>query len=287
MLDIAMTLSIAACAQPVVGGWNEARGGAFSLVDGEETDGLRQDILDMGFELVGTETLTPEFLGGVDTFVLIVITTGNTAITALTGPEQEAMLDFVDAGGVLLAFLDNDTFAGQLGDDAITSILDPFGLSADGTIIGGPHLVTIADPTSTPVTDGPCGIIESFPTFFPGWFDAVGDSTPLGTLRNGQVGLTWFAPGEVGAGAVVFVSDSSLLGDVFYANEDTKRLVCNSLHLGGCPADVNGDGVLNILDFVAFQGLFQAMDPGADCDGNGMFNILDFVCYQTLFQAGC
>ena len=188
MLDIAMTLSIAACAQPVVGGWNEARGGAFSLVDGEETDGLRQDILDMGFELVGTETLTPEFLGGVDTFVLIVITTGNTAITALTGPEQEAMLDFVDAGGVLLAFLDNDTFAGQLGDDAITSILDPFGLSADGTIIGGPHLVTIADPTSTPVTDGPCGIIESFPTFFPGWFDAVGDSTPLGTLRNGQVG---------------------------------------------------------------------------------------------------
>jgi hypothetical protein len=55
----------------------------------------------------------------------------------------------------------------------------------------------------------------------------------------------------------------------------------------GCAADVNGDGNLNILDFVAFQGLFQMGDPGADCDGNGLFNILDFVCYQGKFQAGC
>ena len=55
----------------------------------------------------------------------------------------------------------------------------------------------------------------------------------------------------------------------------------------GCPADVNGDGVLNILDFVAFQNLFVKMDPGADCDGNGQFNILDFVCFQNLFQQGC
>ena len=54
-----------------------------------------------------------------------------------------------------------------------------------------------------------------------------------------------------------------------------------------CAADVNGDGVLNVLDFVAFQGLWQAADPGADCDQNGQFNILDFVCYQQLFQAGC
>ena len=55
----------------------------------------------------------------------------------------------------------------------------------------------------------------------------------------------------------------------------------------GCAADVNGDGVLNILDFVEFQNLFVQMDPGGDCDGNGQFNILDFVCYQGLFQQGC
>ena len=59
------------------------------------------------------------------------------------------------------------------------------------------------------------------------------------------------------------------------------------IHEQVCRADVNGDGVLNILDFVAFQGLFQAGDAGADCDANGELNVLDFVCYQALFQAGC
>jgi hypothetical protein len=56
---------------------------------------------------------------------------------------------------------------------------------------------------------------------------------------------------------------------------------------GGCAADFNGDGVLNILDFVAFQNAFVAGDPDADCDGNGALNVLDFVCFQGLFQAGC
>jgi hypothetical protein len=55
----------------------------------------------------------------------------------------------------------------------------------------------------------------------------------------------------------------------------------------GCDADVNGDGALNILDFVAYQGLFVGGDPAADCDDNGLLNILDFVCFQGLFQAGC
>jgi hypothetical protein len=54
-----------------------------------------------------------------------------------------------------------------------------------------------------------------------------------------------------------------------------------------CPADINADGNLNILDFVAFQLLWQADDPAADCDANAAFNILDFVCFQQLFQAGC
>ena len=54
-----------------------------------------------------------------------------------------------------------------------------------------------------------------------------------------------------------------------------------------CPADLNGDGALNILDFVAFQILWQAGDPAADCDGNELFNVIDFVCFQQLFVAGC
>ena len=55
----------------------------------------------------------------------------------------------------------------------------------------------------------------------------------------------------------------------------------------GCAADFNGDGSLDILDFVAFQDAFTLGDAGADCDGSGTLDILDFVCFQNLFQAGC
>ena len=69
------------------------------------------------------------------------------------------------------------------------------------------------------------------------------------------------------------------------AIDDVKveTLVCES----GCYADFNGDGSLNILDFVAFQGAFVGADPSADCDANGALNILDFVCFQGMFAKGC
>jgi len=54
-----------------------------------------------------------------------------------------------------------------------------------------------------------------------------------------------------------------------------------------CTADCDGDGQLNILDFVCFQQSFGSQDPVADCNGDGQFNILDFVCYQQLFNDGC
>ena len=58
-------------------------------------------------------------------------------------------------------------------------------------------------------------------------------------------------------------------------------------HPKPCAADANGDGELSVLDFVAFQQLWQAGDPGADCDTNAEFNVLDFVCFQQLFVKGC
>lgn len=54
-----------------------------------------------------------------------------------------------------------------------------------------------------------------------------------------------------------------------------------------CIADVNGDGELSVLDFVAFQLLWVDQDPAADCNGDEAYSILDFVCYQLLYQAGC
>jgi endonuclease/exonuclease/phosphatase family metal-dependent hydrolase len=51
-------------------------------------------------------------------------------------------------------------------------------------------------------------------------------------------------------------------------------------------ADVNQDGSLDILDFVAFQNLFVSGDANADFNGDGELNILDFVAFQEVFTAG-
>ncbi|MEO1007621.1 MAG: GC-type dockerin domain-anchored protein [Planctomycetota bacterium] len=54
-----------------------------------------------------------------------------------------------------------------------------------------------------------------------------------------------------------------------------------------CPADLDGDGELTALDFLAFQTLFDAEDPAADFDGDGRLLILDFLAYLNAFNAGC
>ena len=55
----------------------------------------------------------------------------------------------------------------------------------------------------------------------------------------------------------------------------------------GCEADINRDGELNVLDFVAFQLTWQGEEAIADCDGDGAWTVLDFVCFQQLFVKGC
>jgi hypothetical protein len=54
-----------------------------------------------------------------------------------------------------------------------------------------------------------------------------------------------------------------------------------------CVPDFNDDEILNILDFVAFQGAFQSGDADADVNLDGLNNILDFVTFQDLFIQGC
>ena len=54
-----------------------------------------------------------------------------------------------------------------------------------------------------------------------------------------------------------------------------------------CRADMDGDGVLTIFDFLTFQNLFAVGDPRADFDGDGQFTIFDFLEFQNAFAAGC
>jgi hypothetical protein len=56
---------------------------------------------------------------------------------------------------------------------------------------------------------------------------------------------------------------------------------------GGCPADLDGDGVLTLFDFLAFQNLFDTGSPEADFDGDGELTLFDFLAFQNAFDAGC
>jgi probable HAF family extracellular repeat protein len=54
-----------------------------------------------------------------------------------------------------------------------------------------------------------------------------------------------------------------------------------------CAADCDGNGGLDLFDFLCFVNLFNDEDPAADCDGDGGFSLFDFLCFVNLFNEGC
>lgn len=54
-----------------------------------------------------------------------------------------------------------------------------------------------------------------------------------------------------------------------------------------CPPDCDGNGTLNILDFVCYQQQFASGNLEADCNRDGELSILDFICFQLQFMEGC
>jgi hypothetical protein len=63
--------------------------------------------------------------------------------------------------------------------------------------------------------------------------------------------------------------------------------VARRIEDAGCYADCNGDGSVNIFDFLCFQGLVTTGSPEADCNGDGSVNIFDFLCFQGAVTQGC
>lgn len=54
-----------------------------------------------------------------------------------------------------------------------------------------------------------------------------------------------------------------------------------------CPADLNGDSMLNFFDVSAFLTMFQQGHPQADLNGDGLFNFFDVSGFLGAFAAGC
>jgi hypothetical protein len=54
-----------------------------------------------------------------------------------------------------------------------------------------------------------------------------------------------------------------------------------------CAADLDGNGVLDLFDFLAFTNLFNAGDLEADFETDGVLNLFDFLAFVNTFNEGC
>ena len=182
-------------------------------------------------------TLTAANLAGVQVLIIGSATGYNTDTTALSSSEQSALLNFVQHGGGVIISVNNDAFAGSSTSTVNNSYISPFGLHVTGAGTG----IQLASVTSTssPVTNGPFGLVSSIETDYPGWFDNLGSNADsLATLNfNGQPMLAVINPGtlETGSGGVVIYSDSILAingspdGAGGYMSADNQTLARNSI----------------------------------------------------------
>jgi len=54
-----------------------------------------------------------------------------------------------------------------------------------------------------------------------------------------------------------------------------------------CPADLNGDGVLNFFDLQIFLQAFSAQDPIADFNDDTVFDFFDVLAFLNAYSLGC
>ena len=100
-------------------------------------------------------------------------------------------------------------------------------------------------------------------------------TSPFNSTRWGDYSQTRFDPDQ----------PCAFWGHNEWTNNPNSWSTWIAQYLNLHPADINEDCELSILDFVAFQNLFQAGDPKADFNGDGNLDILDFVAYQNAFQS--
>ncbi len=74
-------------------------------------------------------------------------------------------------------------------------------------------------------------------------------------------------------------------GTVYVCGENPSLYVLTPK--SDCRADIDGNGSLELFDFLGFVNLFNAGDLAADFDGNGVLELFDFLGFVNEFNAGC
>lgn len=86
-----------------------------------------------------------------------------------------------------------------------------------------------------------------------------------------------------GASAQIAITD----GWALLTGGSSPARVIDLRDCNACPQDLNNDGQVNTLDFLAYLNIWSAGDPLADWNGDGQINTLDFLAYLNAWATGC
>ncbi len=192
-----------------VGGFDGARGGSNNAFGaGAVRERITACFPEASF--VGTQTLTPAYLAGIDLLLIDAVRDPSAPITPLNASEQGALSAFVEGGRGAYLVSENSSFS-----TASNSFLSPFGIAASSAFGGGIVFAPITDHASFPlVTDGPFGTVGSYRGGAVGGFSAVGLATVLGTwsgsAANGQPAVLARSAIGAGGGRIVVVGDHEI-----------------------------------------------------------------------------
>ncbi|MGJ8637270.1 MAG: GC-type dockerin domain-anchored protein [Phycisphaerales bacterium] len=81
--------------------------------------------------------------------------------------------------------------------------------------------------------------------------------------------------------------EALIIGGGFSNISGTSANRVVSLLAAGCPADLNGDGVLDFFDISAFLTAYGNMDPIADFNDDGIYDFFDISAFLSAYGAGC
>ncbi len=210
-----------------------------------------------------------------------------------SGGNPRAFLTDMNADGradlVVFGFRGGQTGAGGLyvrlsiGNGTFTESFRLVGATADSTILvadfngdGFPDILRLArhgfaaTDTEVRLNNGAGAFPTSapFPTISSGLFEAR--DAAAGNIIGGGGGAT-----DV---AILAVDDIAQQVRIFTFENTTPP---------ACPADFNGDGLVNSQDFFDFLTAFFAGGTAADFNADGVTNSQDFFDFLTAFFAGC
>ncbi len=108
-------------------------------------------------------------------------------------------------------------------------------------------------------------------------FDTDFNGTPdITEIRTGVSALAGGFGTAVGIGAFGSTSSPATF-DNFVIDDGSAA----------CYADCEGDGDLDVFDFLCFQGEYANQTKYADCEGDGDWDVFDFLCFQGAYANGC